>query len=445
MFKRILIANRGEIAVRIIRACKELGIESVAVYSKADSESLHRMMADHAVCIGEASSIDSYLYIPNIIAAADLMGCDAIHPGYGFLSENQNFVEICEAHKIKFIGPSLSNMMNMSDKALAKKMASEAGVPVLPGSVGALKDTDEAAIVAESVGYPVIIKASFGGGGRGMRIARDREELEHFFEIAANEALTAFGNSDVYIEKFVEDPKHIEIQILGDGKGNAVYLFERDCSVQRKHQKLIEEAPCIVLSESERKFICESAADLAAMIKYEGAGTLEFLYDKGEFHFMEMNTRLQVEHPVTEMIADADLVRDQILIAAGEHPGLRQDDYKLHGHAIECRINAENASQGFMPDPGKIEELILPGGPNVRVDTFVYQGYSVTPFYDSMIAKLIVWGKDREQAVARMKRALSEFKVSGISTTVDFHLEIMDKEEWKTARYTTGFLENVTK
>ncbi|MFA5479100.1 MAG: acetyl-CoA carboxylase biotin carboxylase subunit [Candidatus Muiribacteriota bacterium] len=441
MFKKILIANRGEIAVRVIRACKELGIKTVAVYSKADKFSLHRMIADEAICIGEAASIDSYLYIPNIISAAELTNSDAIHPGYGFLSENQNFVEICEAHGIKFIGPSISVMMNMSDKAMAKKIAREAGVPVLPGSEGTVADINEALTIAKEVGYPVIIKASFGGGGRGMRIAKNAEELAYFFDIAASEAMSAFGNSSVYIEKFVENPKHVEIQILGDGKGKAVYLFERDCSVQRKHQKLIEESPCPVLSQQQREKICQAAANLASMIKYEGAGTLEFLYENDEFYFMEMNTRLQVEHPVTEMVTSEDLVKWQILIAAGHPLTLESKDLKLNGHAIECRINAENPELNFMPDAGKIEELIFPGGPNVRIDSFIYNGFTIPQYYDSMIAKLIVWGKDRNEAIARMKRALGEFKVEGFSTTISFHNKLMDNKEFLSGKYTTKLLE----
>ncbi|PLX15715.1 MAG: acetyl-CoA carboxylase biotin carboxylase subunit [Candidatus Muiribacterium halophilum] len=441
MFNKILIANRGEIAIRVIRACKELGIKTVAVYSKADSMSLHRMLADEAVCIGEAASIDSYLYIPNIISAAQITGAEAIHPGYGFLSENQNFVEICEAHDIKFIGPSLNTMMNMSDKAMAKRIAREASVPVLPGSEGAVKDVEDAKTIAKEVGFPVIIKASFGGGGRGMRIARDLKELSHYFEIAQNEALSAFGNPDVYIEKFVENPKHIEVQVLGDGKGKALYLYERDCSVQRKHQKLIEESPCPVLDDAQREDICKRAASLAAMIKYEGAGTLEFLYDKGQFFFMEMNTRLQVEHGVSEMVCNQDLVKWQIKIAAGEELTIDQEDIKINGHAIECRINAEDPENNFMPDAGKAEQLIFPGGPNVRIDSFIYSGYEIPPYYDSMVAKFLVWGNDREEAINRMKRVLSEFKVEGFSTTADFHAKVMDNKTFTNGKYTTKFLE----
>ncbi|MCK9224314.1 MAG: acetyl-CoA carboxylase biotin carboxylase subunit [Candidatus Muirbacterium halophilum] len=441
MFKKILIANRGEIAVRIIRACKELGIKTVAVYSKADRDSYHRMLADEAVCIGEASSIDSYLYIPNIISACELTKAEAIHPGYGFLSENQNFVEICQAHGIKFIGPSLTTMLSMSDKAMAKKLAKDAGVPVLPGSEGALKDSAQARMIADEIGYPVIIKASFGGGGKGMRIANTGDEVEYYFEIAQNEALSSFGNSDVYIEKFVTNPKHVEIQILGDGKGNAVYLYERDCSVQRKHQKLVEESPCIVLNNKQRLEISKAARDLAAMIKYEGAGTLEFLFENNNFYFMEMNTRLQVEHPVTEMVCGIDLVKEQILIACGEHKGLDQNNIIQKGHAIECRINAEDAFNGFLPDAGKIEELLIPGGFNIRVDTFVYTGFTIPSHYDSMIAKLIVYGKDREEAILKMKSALSEFKVEGISTTIPFHIKIMENSEFLSGKYTTRLLE----
>jgi acetyl-CoA carboxylase biotin carboxylase subunit len=441
MFKKILIANRGEIAVRVIRACKELGIKTVAVYSKADSMSLHRILADEAVCIGQASSIDSYLYIPNIISAAVLTGADAIHPGYGFLSENQDFVEICEAHNIKFIGPSLNTMRNMSDKVMAKKLAYEAGVPVLPGSQGALEDVEQAKSIAKEIGYPVIIKASFGGGGRGMRVCYDEEELVRYFDIAVSEAMVSFGNPSVYMEKFVENPKHVEVQILGDGKGNAVHLYERDCSVQRKHQKLIEESPCPVINDEERKIITESAVNLAKILKYEGAGTLEFLYEDGKFYFMEMNTRLQVEHPVSEMVCGEDLVKWQILVAAGEKFNLKQQDIKLRGHAIECRINAEDYENDFMPDCGEVEQLILPGGPNVRVDTFIYPNFKIPPFYDSMIGKLIVWGKDRKEAIARMKRALSEFKIEGFKTTIDFHLKIMENEEFVKGIHTTKLLE----
>jgi len=441
MFDKILIANRGEIAIRVIRACKELGIRTVAVYSKADSMSLHRILADEAVCIGEAASIDSYLYIPNIISATQITGAQAIHPGYGFLSENQNFVEICEAHDIKFIGPSLNTMMNMSDKAMAKRIADEASVPVLPGSKGAVDNIDHAKTIANEVGFPVIIKASFGGGGRGMRIACDMKELEYYFVIARNEALSAFGNSNVYIEKFVENPKHIEVQILGDGKGKALYLYERDCSIQRKHQKLIEESPCPVLDDKQREDICRRVASLASMIKYEGVGTLEFLYDKGHFYFMEMNTRLQVEHGVSEMVCNQDLVKWQIMIAAGEELTINQKDIKSNGHAIECRINAEDPQQGFMPDAGKVDQLIFPGGPNVRIDSFIYPGYEIPPFYDSMVAKFLVWGNDREEAINRMKRVLSEFKVEGFSTTAPFHADVMNNEVFTNGKYTTKFLE----
>ncbi|MGM0607273.1 MAG: acetyl-CoA carboxylase biotin carboxylase subunit [Candidatus Muiribacteriota bacterium] len=441
MFKKILIANRGEIAVRIIRACRELNIKSVAVYSRADKFSHHRMLADESICIGEASSIDSYLYIPNIIAAAEAKGVDAIHPGYGFLSENQNFVEICEAHNIKFIGPALSTMLNMSDKAMAKQIAESAGVPVLPGSKGTVENFEDAKKIASEIGFPVIIKASFGGGGKGMRIARDDKELEYFFDIASNEAMNAFGNSSVYIEKYVENPKHVEIQVLGDGKGNAVHLFERDCSIQRKHQKLVEESPCINLTRPQREKICSSAKNLAAMIKYEGAGTLEFLFENGNFYFMEMNTRLQVEHPVTEMVVNEDLVKWQILIAAGEKFNLSNEKLKINCHSIECRINAEDPVNNFMPDAGKIEGLILPGGPNVRIDSFVYQGYTIPPYYDSMIAKLIVSGKNRPEALSRMKRALYEFQVEGIKTTIPFHIELMNNKEFINGKYTTRFLE----
>ena len=443
MFNKILIANRGEIAVRIIRAAKELGIKTVAVYSEADKESLHVMLADEAVCIGGVSSTESYLKVPNIIAAAEITGADAIHPGYGFLSENAKFASICEEHNITFIGPRPECISKMGDKATARATAVANHVPVTNGT-GIIKSISEAKKqVNEFITYPVIIKATAGGGGKGMRIARNDEELEKNIVAAQNEAGSAFGNPDVYIEKFVENPRHIEIQILGDKYGNVIYLGERDCSIQRRHQKLIEEAPSFSLPLSVRKAMGEAAVTLAKAINYDSAGTLEFLVDKeNKFYFMEMNTRIQVEHPVTELVTGIDLIKEQIRVASGKKLSFSQEDIKIKGHAIECRINAENPKNNFMPCPGKITRLHIPGGNGIRLDSAVYQGYKIPHNYDSMVGKLIVYGKDREEAINKMNSALSEFVIEGIDTNIDLQLEILSNRKFIEGDFDTSFLES---
>jgi acetyl-CoA carboxylase biotin carboxylase subunit len=446
MFKKVLIANRGEVALRIIRACKELGIRTVAVYSEADANSLHVKFADEDVCIGPGPSSESYLNIPRIISAAEVTDAEAIHPGYGFLAENAEFAELCATCKIKFIGPSPQAIARMGDKAEAKRTMREAGVPCIPGSPGLVTDLAEARAIADEIGYPVIIKAAAGGGGRGMRVAHTPIALSTAFSTAQAEAEKAFGNPGVYIEKYIENPKHVEVQVLGDEYGNVVYLGERDCSVQRRHQKLIEESPCPVLDEETRRRIGEAAVRAAQAVGYSNAGTIEFLLDKDKnFYFMEMNTRIQVEHPVTEQVTLFDLVQAQIRIAAGEKLPIRQEDVKLIGHAIECRINAENPDRGFMPSPGKITTYHVPGGPGVRVDSHCYEEYVIPPFYDSMIAKLITWAPTREECIARMRRALDEFVIEGIATTIPFHRAVMDSEEFLRGTFGTNFVENFWK
>jgi len=442
MFKKILIANRGEIAVRIIRAAKELGIKTVAVYSIADKESLHVMLADESICIGPAMSTESYLKIPNVIAAAEATGAEAIHPGYGFLAENADFAKICKTHGITFIGPSPECINNMGDKATARKTAVENGVPLTNGT-GIIRDMEEARkAVHEKIGYPVMIKATAGGGGKGMRIARDDEEFAVNFIAAQNEADAAFGNPDCYVEKYVENPRHIEIQIVGDKFGNVVHLGERDCSIQRRHQKLIEEAPSATLPKDVRKKMGEAAVKLAKAINYDSVGTLEFLVDvNNDFFFMEMNTRVQVEHTVTESVTGFDIIKAQILVAAGHEIPISQSDIELHGHSIECRINAEDPENGFMPSAGTLEKYIVPGGIGVRVDSHSYQGYTIPPYYDSMIGKLIVHGADREEAIIRMKRALEEYKIEGVETTIKFHEKVLNNEEFKSGNYSTNFIE----
>jgi acetyl-CoA carboxylase biotin carboxylase subunit len=440
LFNKILIANRGEIALRVIRTCKELGIRTVAVYSEADKDSLHVTFADEAVCIGPSPSKDSYLKIPLIISAAQITGSDAIHPGYGFLAENASFSEICADSGIKFIGPSPEMITAMGDKAFAKDTMKNNGVPVIPGSNGVIGDAEEGRKISADIGYPVIIKASAGGGGKGMRIVWDANDFEKAFQTARSEAESAFGNGDVYIEKFLENPRHIEIQVLGDMFGNVYHYGERDCSVQRRHQKLIEESPSPAIDAETRSRIGEIAVLGAKSVKYEGAGTIEFLMDKNKnFYFMEMNTRIQVEHPVTELVYDVDLIRQQILVAAGEK--IETLPRKPLGHAIEFRINAEDPENGFRPSPGKIDSLHFPGGFGVRVDSHIYHGYTIPPYYDSLIAKLIVWGKDREHAVARGKRALEEFIVEGIKTTIPFHLQVLEDPRFVSGNFDTGFLE----
>ncbi|WDL97026.1 acetyl-CoA carboxylase biotin carboxylase subunit [Alicyclobacillus sp. ALC3] len=445
MFKRVLIANRGEIAVRVIRACHELGIETVAVYSEADRDALHVQLADEAYCIGPTPSKNSYLHIPSLMSVATLTGVDGIHPGYGFLAENSDFAEVCEACGITFIGPSAYAIETMGDKSVAKETMKTAGVPTVPGSDGLLTDADEAVRVAHEIGYPVIIKATAGGGGKGIRIVHDEESLKQAVATAQREAESAFGNGGVYLEKYIERMRHVEIQVLADRHGNVIHLGERDCSVQRRLQKLVEESPCPVLSEETREAMGQAAVAAAKAVDYVGAGTIEFIYSlDGSFYFMEMNTRIQVEHPVTEWVTSVDLVREQILAAAGEPLSVRQEDIHLTGHAIECRINAEDPERNFMPTPGPVIEYLPPGGIGVRVDSAVYTGYTVPPYYDSMVAKLIVWAPTRELAIARMRRALSEFRIEGIKTTIPFHLKLMDNEAFRAGDVTTRFLEEHT-
>jgi acetyl-CoA carboxylase biotin carboxylase subunit len=440
LFNKILIANRGEIALRVIRTCKELGIKTVAVYSEADKDSLHVTFADEAVCIGPPPSKESYLKIPLIISAAQITGSDAIHPGYGFLAENANFSEICADSGIKFIGPSPQMINAMGDKSFAKDTMRKNGVPVIPGSNGLIHEVNEGKKIASEMGFPIIIKASAGGGGKGMRIVWEESDFEKSYQTARTEAESAFANGDVYIEKFLENPRHIEIQVLGDMFGNVYHYGERDCSVQRRHQKLIEESPSPAIDAETRNKMGEAAVLGARSVKYEGAGTIEFLVDKYKnFYFMEMNTRIQVEHPVTESVYDVDLVRQQILVAAGEK--IDTLPRKPLGHSIEFRINAEDPQNGFRPSPGKIESLHFPGGFGVRVDSHIYQGYSIPPFYDSLIAKLIVWGKDRNDALARAKRALEEFIVEGICTTIPFHIQVLEDPRFDSGNFDTGFLE----
>ncbi|MFC4808388.1 acetyl-CoA carboxylase biotin carboxylase subunit [Paenibacillus sp. GCM10023250] len=441
-FNKILIANRGEIAVRIIRACRELGIETVAVYSEADRESLHVRLADEAYCIGPVASKDSYLNLTNIMSVATLTNCDAIHPGYGFLAENADFAEICESCGVTFIGPSPTAISKMGDKSVAKSTMKEADVPIIPGSDGLVEDLDDAVRVAREIGYPVIIKATAGGGGKGIRIAEDEESLVSQITTAQQEAQKAFGNAGVYLEKYLTGMKHVEIQIMADKHGNAVHLFERDCSIQRRRQKLVEEAPCPVLSPALRERMGQAAVRAALAVNYAGAGTLEFLLGPdGNFYFMEMNTRIQVEHPVTEMITNVDLIKEMISVAEGNPLSFTQDDLKINGWAIECRINAEDSERNFMPSPGQIQFYLAPGGPGVRVDSGAYPGYTISPHYDSMIAKLIVWGPTREEAIARMKRALSEFAIDGIRTTIPFHLKLLNHPMFLKGNFDIKFLE----
>ncbi len=443
MFKKILIANRGEIALRIIRACKELNIKTVAVYSEADAESLAVRFADEAVCIGPSQSAESYLNIPRIISAAEVTNADAIHPGYGFLAENAHFAEVAQSCNIQFIGPTAEMIEKMGNKALAKETMKKAGLPVIPGSEGVLESAEAAKEMAEDVGYPVILKASAGGGGKGMRIVREPNEMEKAFQTAQNEAVAAFGNGAIYMEKFFEHPRHIEVQILGDNYGNIIALGERECSVQRKHQKLIEESPSAAVTDAMRKELNRLAMTGAKYAGYSSAGTMEFLLDSdGKFYFMEMNTRIQVEHPVTEMVMDVDLVKDQIRVAAGEKLRSRRM-YKMRGHAIECRINAENPEKDFMPSPGRIVYFHAPGGPGVRVDTHAYAQYVIPPYYDSLVAKLIAHGGTREETILRMKRALEEFVIEGIHTTIPFHQKVMENEAFNAGQYDIRFIETL--
>ena len=441
MFKKVLIANRGEIAVRVIRACRELGIHTVAVYSTADKNALHAKIADEAVCIGPAASKDSYLNVRAIISAWEITGADAVHPGFGFLSENPSFAKTCEKCGITFIGPRAHSIEMLGDKAQAKETMKEAGVPVIMGSDGAISNIHAAHTLAAELGYPVMVKASAGGGGRGIRIVRSDEELEAQMTAAKQEALACFGNDEIYIEKFIENPKHIEIQILADNYGDVIYLGERDCSMQRRNQKVLEEAPSPIMTEELRIKMGEAAVRAAKVCGYRNAGTIEFLVDKnGSFYFMEMNTRIQVEHPITEAVTGVDLVKQQLLIASGERLSIKQEDIKYSGHAIECRINAENPALGFRPSPGVINSLHIPGGPGIRVDSAVYQGYEISPYYDSMIGKLIVHGANREEAIAKMTWALSEFIVDGVATNIDFQLKLIRTDAFLKGDYDNGFL-----
>jgi len=441
VFKKILVANRGEIAVRIIRACREMGIKTVAVYSEADRDSLHVSLADETVCIGGPQPAQSYLNIPNIISAAEGRGADAIHPGYGFLAENPYFAEVCEGRGIKFIGPPASAITEMGAKARARQLMVEAGVPVVPGSSGLLDENLDISAVAAEIGYPVMIKASAGGGGRGMRIARNQEELETALITARQEAEAAFGDGSLYLEKLIERPRHIEIQILADEYGHVVHLGERDCSIQRRNQKLVEETPSPAITPELREKMGEAAVRAARAVKYTGAGTVEFLLDRdGNYYFIEMNTRIQVEHPVTEWVTGIDLVVETIRLAAGEELGYEQEDVEFRGAALECRINAEDPEKDFRPCPGTITEYLPPGGPGVRVDSGIYPGYRIPPYYDSLLAKLITWGRNRQEAIRRMERSLSEFRIAGVKTTIDFLRRIMENENFRRGEVDTLFV-----
>ncbi len=446
MFSKILIANRGEIALRVIRACKEMGIRTVAVYSQADRTSAHVRFADEAVCIGNAPSKESYLNIPAIISAAEITDVEAIHPGYGFLSENAHFAQVCEECHITFIGPSHQTISLMGDKVMARETMRKIGVPVTPGGVGVIKSVTDALELAKKIRYPIIIKAAAGGGGKGMRVCHNDATLRTQFTLAQNEAEANFGNSAVYIEKYISDPRHVEFQIVADNHGHIIHFGERDCSVQRRHQKLIEESPSPALDEKLRKKMGEVAVKAAKAANYRGVGTIEFLLDgASQFYFMEMNTRIQVEHPVTEMVTGIDIVKEQIRLAYGGKLKMRQEDIKFRGHAIECRINAEDPSNNFMPCPGKIEELNLPGGFGVRVDTHIYPGYTISPYYDSMVAKLIVHGRNRDEAIRTMLRGLDEFYVSPIKTTISLHQKILNHPQFVKGAVSTHFLENMMK
>lgn len=442
MFSKILVANRGEIAVRIIRACKELGIRTVAIYSEADAAALHVKLADEAVCVGPASSARSYLNIPNIICAALLTGAEAIHPGYGYLAERARFAEICHDHGIEFIGPKPSTIESMGDKAAAKKAMQAAGVPVIPGSDGPVESDKDALEIAREIGYPVIVKASAGGGGKGMRVVYGQDDLLRALNLARAEADAAFGNAEVYLEKFIDKPRHVEIQIVADKHRNVIHLGERECSLQRRQQKILEEAPCVAITPKMRQAMGEAAIAGAKAVDYISTGTVEFLVDQdGNFYFMEMNTRIQVEHPVTEMITGIDLVKEQLRIAAGEKLSFSQEDITLRGHAIECRINAENPEAGFMPSPGVISAYHAPGGMGIRVDSSIYQGWEVSPFYDPMVAKVVAWGRNRDEAIGRMKAALSEMVIEGIATSIPFHLELLQDEGFRSGRFHTKYIE----
>ena len=443
MFEKVLIANRGEIALRIIRACKEMGIRSVAVYSEADAESLHVQMADEAICIGPAAATDSYLKVSNIISAAEVTDVDAIHPGYGFLAENAHFAEICESCNITFIGPKPDLIRNMGDKAIARDTMKAAGVPITPGSDGILPTKEDAIELAREMGYPVLVKAVAGGGGKGMRVAHNDVSLAQGFMMASAEAESAFGNGDCFMEKYIESARHVEVQIIGDNHGNAVHLGERDCSIQRRHQKLVEESPCPSLNDEQRNELGAIAVRAAKAVSYNSAGTIEFLYDETEekFYFMEMNTRIQVEHTVTEEVTDIDLMKEQIRVAAGEKLSFTQDDVKVRHHAIEFRINAEDPYNNFIPSPGKVDAVHFPGGPGIRVDSHVYSGYTISPYYDSMIAKIIARGANREEALNRLHRALEEFTINGPHTSVPLGEALLMDDRFRKGEYNTAFLE----
>ncbi len=441
MFEKVLIANRGEIALRVIRACREMGIRTVAVYSQADSESLHVKLADEAFCIGPAPANRSYLHIPALISTAVVTGADAIHPGYGFLAENANFAQICADHRVKFIGPSVYALNSMGDKSTARDIMRRANVPIVPGTEGLVEDEREAFIIAEEIGFPVIIKATAGGGGKGMRVARDAAELSRALTAAGSEAAAAFGNAGVYIEKYLKPIRHIEIQVMADSHGNVIHFGERDCSIQRRHQKLIEEAPSPALTPEIRAKMGEAAVQAAHNIGYEGAGTVEFIFAENKFYFMEMNTRIQVEHPVTEMISGFDLIKEQIRVAAGHKLSLTQEEVTFRGHAIECRINAEDPERNFLPSPGRIDAYMAPGGPGVRVDSHCYPGYSIPPNYDSLLSKLICWGATRQEAIQRMQRALDEYAIGGIHTTIPFHQKVLSHPMFQKGDISTDFIE----
>lgn len=441
MIRKVLIANRGEIAVRIIRACRELGIQTVAIYSEADKDAMHTELADEAICVGKPKSKDSYLNVSNIISAAVITKCNAIHPGFGFLSENAEFAAICEECNIKFIGPSSKTISIMGDKSRAREIMKKAKVPVIPGSDGIVENIEDAYIEAEKIGYPVMVKAALGGGGKGIRIVHSKGELENAFFTAKSEAMANFGDDTIYMEKFIVNPRHIEFQILGDENGNIVHLGERDCTVQRRNQKVLEEAPSSIISSELREEMGKAAIRAAKAVNYYNAGTIEFLVDKyGSFYFMEMNTRIQVEHPVTEMITSIDIVKEQIKITNGSDLSFSQEEVCIKGHAIECRINAENPKKGFIPSPGKIEFLNLPGGNGIRVDTAVFTGYKIPSTYDSMIAKLIAYGKDREEAINKMLRALDEFVIEGIDNNIDFQIDILNNEKFRLGEFDTSFI-----
>ena len=444
MFEKILIANRGEIALRIIQACKELGIATVAVYSQADKDSLYVKFADESICIGAPPSINSYLHIPGIISAAEISDVEAIHPGYGFLAENVHFAEICESCNIKFIGPTPANIRAMGDKAEARKIAKHAGAPIIPGSDGPIENKEDALKVAKKIGYPVILKAVAGGGGRGIRMAHNDISLANAFFVAQAEAESAFDNSKLYVEKYIEKPRHIEVQILSDSKGHVIYLGERDCTVQRRHQKLIEESPSPAIDNKLRKEMGHIAVKIAKEIDYVNAGTVEFLLDKtGNFYFIEMNTRIQVEHPVTEVVTGIDLIKEQLKVASGMTLEWDQKDVQVRGWAIECRINAEDSDNGFIPSPGKISRYHIPGGPGIRIDSHIYAGDFISPYYDSMLAKLIAFGRDRAEAISRMDRALAEYVIEGIKTTIPFHQKVINDPRFQSGKYSTDFVEQL--